>query len=153
TVYRYEKSGQLYGMMRVRGFTQNDAHIYCTLDQAKDEFLAVMKLHEYYYKALGITDFYMVLALRDPKNTTKYHADESMWLQAEQITRDAMDESNIPYVEDIGGAAHYGPKVDFILKSVTGKEFSASTNQVDLYMPSRFNLTYAGADGNEHQPV
>jgi threonyl-tRNA synthetase len=153
TVYRYERSGQLYGLMRTRGFTQNDAHIYCTLDQAKQEFVEVMRLHDHYYRALGIEDFYMVLALRDPKNTDKYHDDEQMWATAERITREAMDESGIPYVEDIGGAAHYGPKVDFIIRSVTGKEFAASTNQVDLYMPQRFGLTYHAADGTEQPTV
>lgn len=152
TVYRYERSGQLYGIMRARGFTQNDAHIYCTLDQAKDQFLEVMRMHDEYYRTLGITDFYMVLALRDPANTKKYHDDEQMWVDAERITREAMEESNIPYVEDIGGAAHYGPKVDFMFRTVTGKPYAASTNQVDLYTPRRFGLTYADSDGSE-KPV
>jgi threonyl-tRNA synthetase len=152
TVYRYERSGQLQGMMRTRGFTQNDAHIYCTYDQAKDQFLEVMRMHDEYYRALGITDFYMVLALRDPDNKDKYHGEEMMWAQSERITREAMDESGIPYVEDIGGAAHYGPKVDFIIRSATGKEYAASTNQVDLYMPERFSLTYRGASGAD-EPV
>jgi threonyl-tRNA synthetase len=147
TVYRYERSGQLHGLMRARGFTQNDAHIYCTMEQAKDQFLEVMRMHDDYYRTLGVRDFYMVLALRDPDNTEKYHGDEQMWLDAERITREAMDESRIPYVEEIGGAAHYGPKVDFIIKAVTGKEFAASTNQVDLYMPRRFDLKYRASDG------
>jgi threonyl-tRNA synthetase len=149
SVYRFERSGQLHGMMRTRGFTQNDAHIYCTLAQAKDQFLEVMQMHDNYYRALGITDFYMVLALRDPANTDKYHGDKEMWQTAEQITREAMDESKIPYIEDFGGAAHYGPKVDFIIRAVTGKEFSASTNQVDLYTPQRFQLTYHDSDSHE----
>ena len=152
TVYRFERSGQLYGTMRTRGFTQNDAHIYCTYDQAKDQFLEVMKMHEDYYRALGITDFYMVLALRDPANKTKYHDDEEMWTVAERITREAMEESNIPYEEDLGGAAHYGPKVDFMIRTVTGKEYAASTNQVDLYTPQRFGLTYHDSDGAD-KPV
>lgn len=152
TVYRFERSGQLYGLMRARGFTQNDAHIYCTLDQAKDQFLEVMRMHEQYYRMLGITDFYMVLALRDPANADKYHDDEQMWTDAERITREAMDESDIPYVEDIGGAAHYGPKVDFMFRTVTGKPYAASTNQVDLYTPSRFGLTYTDSDGTD-KPV
>lgn len=152
TVYRFERSGQLHGMMRVRGFTQNDAHIYCTYDQAKDQFLEVMRMHDNYYRALGITDFYMVLALRDPANKDKYHDDDKMWTTAERITREAMEESGIPYVEEIGGAAHYGPKVDFIIRAVTGKEFAASTNQVDLYTPHRFGLTYHDSDGAE-KPV
>ncbi|MDQ1286655.1 MAG: threonyl-tRNA synthetase [Actinomycetota bacterium] len=152
TVYRFERSGQLHGIMRTRGFTQDDAHIYCTYDQAKDQFLEVMRMHDEFYRALGITDFYMVLALRDPKNKEKYHDDEEMWANAERITREAMEESNIPYVEDIGGAAHYGPKVDFNIRAVTGKEFAASTNQVDLYTPQRFGLTYKDSDGGE-KPV
>ncbi|MGQ0838424.1 threonine--tRNA ligase [Actinokineospora sp.] len=151
TVYRFERSGQLHGIMRTRGFTQNDAHIYCTLDQAKDQFLEVMRMHDDYYRALGITDFYMVLALRDPANTDKYHDDAAMWDNAERITRQAMEESNIPFVEELGGAAHYGPKVDFIIRAVTGKEFAASTNQVDLYTPSRFELGYNDSDGTEKQ--
>jgi threonyl-tRNA synthetase len=153
TVYRFERSGQLHGLMRARGFTQNDAHIYCTYDQAKEQFLEVMRMHDEYYRALGIHDFYMVLALRDPSNTTKYHDDEQMWIDSERITREAMEESGIPYIEEIGGAAHYGPKVDFMIKSVTGKEFAASTNQVDLYTPSRFDLTYHDSDGSAKQVV
>lgn len=152
TVYRFERSGQLHGIMRTRGFTQNDAHIYCTLDQAKEQFLEVMHMHDDYYRALGMTDFYMVLALRDPANTDKYHDDGEMWRNAERITREAMEESNIPYIEELGGAAHYGPKVDFIIRAVTGKEFAASTNQVDLYTPQRFELTYHDSDGAE-KPV
>ena len=152
TVYRFERSGQLHGLMRTRGFTQNDAHIYCTHDQAKDQFLEVMRMHDDYYRALGITDFYMVLALRDPHNKDKYHDDGAMWADAERITREAMEESGIPYVEDVGGAAHYGPKVDFMIRAVTGKEFAASTNQVDLYTPQRFGLGYTASDGSE-QPV
>ncbi|MGI9003766.1 MAG: aminoacyl--tRNA ligase-related protein [Pseudonocardia sp.] len=153
TVYRFERSGQLHGIMRTRGFTQNDAHIYCTYDQAKDQFLEVMRMHDEYYRTLGITDFYMVLALRDPNNKEKYHDDDEMWTTAEQITREAMEESRIPYVEELGGAAHYGPKVDFMIRSVTGKEFAASTNQVDLYTPQRFGLTYHDSDGTEKQVV
>ena len=149
TVYRFERSGQLHGLMRVRGFTQNDAHIYCTYEQAKAEFVEVMHLHDTYYRALGIEDFYMVLALRDPENTKKYHGDDAMWADAERMTREAMDESGIPYVEEIGGAAHYGPKVDFMIRSVTGKEFAASTNQVDLYTPKQFDLSYRDSDGTE----
>ncbi|HEY8558186.1 MAG TPA: threonine--tRNA ligase, partial [Actinomycetes bacterium] len=152
TVYRFERSGQLHGLMRTRGFTQNDAHIYCTHDQAKDQFLEVMRMHDDYYRALGITDFHMVLALRDPHNKDKYHDDEAMWADAERITRGAMEESGIPYVEDVGGAAHYGPKVDFMIRAVTGKEFAASTNQVDLYTPQRFGLGYTASDGTE-RPV
>jgi threonyl-tRNA synthetase len=112
-----------------------------------------MRLHEYYYTSLGIADYHMVLALRDPNDMEKYHGDDQMWQEAEQITRNAMDESGIPYVVEIGAAAHYGPKVDFIIRSVTGREFGASTNQVDLYMPQRFDLTYVDSSGSEQQVV
>jgi threonyl-tRNA synthetase len=152
TVYRFERSGQLYGLMRTRGFAQNDAHIYCTFDQARDQFLEVMRMHDEYYRALGITGFYMVLAVRDPDKKDKYHDDEEMWQTAERITREAMEESGIPCVEDVGGAAHYAPKVDFMIKTVTGKEYAASTNQLDLYTPQRFGLTYHASDGTE-QPL
>jgi threonyl-tRNA synthetase len=105
TVYRLERSGQLHGLLRPRGFTQNDGHVYCTYEQAKDQFLEAMRMHADYYQALGITGFYMVLALRDPANIEKYHDDAGMWQTAERITREAMDESGIPYVEEPGGAA------------------------------------------------
>jgi threonyl-tRNA synthetase len=153
TVYRYEQSGSLFGIMRARGFTQNDAHIYCAKATAKDEFLAVMRMHDYYYRALGIDDFHMVLALKDPKNTEKYHGDDDMWEEAERLTREAMEESEIPYVEEIGGAAHYGPKVDFIIRSAIGREFAASTNQLDLYMPERFDLRFTNQQGQQEHPA
>lgn len=153
TVYRYERSGQLFGLMRVRALTQNDAHIYCREDQAIDEFLRIMQLHEYYYKALGIAEYHLVLALRDPEKKDKYHDDEEMWNKAESITREAAEKSGIPFMEDIGGAAHYGPKVDFVIKSAIGREFSISTNQVDLYMPKRFGLTFTNSSGEEEYAV
>ena len=153
TVYRYEKSGELFGLMRARGFTQNDAHIYCRKEQAADEFMSVMRLHAFYYEQLGIADFHMVLALRDPKNVVKYHGDDEMWEEAESLTRQAMENSEIPYVVEIGGAAHYGPKVDFMIRSATGKAFAASTNQVDLYMPERFDLEYTNQNGEKDRPV
>ncbi len=153
TVYRYERSGTLNGLMRVRGLTQNDAHIYCTMEQAKNEFLAVMKLHEFYYKKLGIKNYYMILALRDSKNKEKYHGDEKMWALAEKLTRQAMDESKIPYVEKVGEAAFYGPKIDFVIKSVVGKEYAISTNQLDLYMAKRFGLEYTDERGKKQTPA
>jgi threonyl-tRNA synthetase len=153
TVYRFERSGQLHGLMRTRGFTQNDAHIYCSREQAKKEFLDVIRLHEYYYRALGISGFHLVLALRDPRNISKYHTDEQMWVEAESITREAVEQSGIRFAEDIGGAAHYGPKVDFMIHAVTGKEFAASTCQLDLYMPKRFNLTYTDSSGEDELVV
>ncbi len=150
--HRYEHSGGLFGLMRVRGMQMNDAHIYCTREQAVDEFAKVIELHEYYYKMLGITDYSMVLSLRDP-TSSKYHGDESMWQEAEALTREAMERSNVPYTIDIGGAAFYGPKMDFQVKSAIGREFTASTNQIDLFMPGKFGLVYTGEDGTEHQPV
>jgi threonyl-tRNA synthetase len=153
TCYRYEGSGELFGMMRVRGFTQNDSHIYCTDEQAVDEFVQVMKLHEYYYKALGITDYHLELALRDPKNKKKYHGDEKMWDKAEKLMREAVKKVDIPMVEQIGNAAFYGPKIDFIIKSSIGREFGISTNQIDLYMGERFDLKYTDKDGKEKTPV
>jgi threonyl-tRNA synthetase len=153
TCYRYEASGELFGMLRVRGFTQNDSHIYCTQDQAVDEFVNVMKLHEYYYKSLGITDYHLELSLRDPKNKKKYHGNEEMWKLAEKLMREAVAKLNIKMVEQVGSAAFYGPKIDFIIKSSTGREFGISTNQIDLFMGERFGLKYVDKDGSEKTPV
>jgi threonyl-tRNA synthetase len=153
TVYRYEQSGELHGLLRVRGLTQNDAHIFCRLDQARDEFLDAMRLHTYYYEVLGIEDYHMVLALRDPANRDKYHDDEQMWQTAERITREAMEESGIPYVEELGGAAHYGPKIDFVLTSVTGRQYGASTSQLDLYLPMRFDLSFVNGRNEPERPA
>lgn len=152
-VYRYEASGELFGLMRVRGMSQNDAHIYCTLDQAVDEFVQVMKLHEYYYKTLGITEYYLELALRDPKNTKKYHGNETMWKLAEALMRKAVAKTKIKMIEQRGNAAFYGPKIDFIVRSSIGREFAVSTNQIDLYMGERFKLTYTDKYGKEQTPV
>jgi threonyl-tRNA synthetase len=153
TCYRYEASGELFGMLRVRGFTQNDSHIYCTQDQAVDEFVNVMKLHEYYYKSLGITDYHLELSLRDPKNKKKYHGNEEMWKLAEKLMRKAVAKLDIKMVEQVGSAAFYGPKIDFIIKSSTGREFGISTNQIDLFMGERFGLKYVDKDGSEKTPV
>lgn len=151
--YRYEASGELFGLMRVRGMTQNDAHIYCSLDQAINEFVDVMKLHEYYYKLLGITEYHLELALRDPKNKKKYHGDEKMWKLAEDLMRKAVAKTKIKMVEQIGNAAFYGPKIDFIVKSSIGREFAVSTNQIDLFMGKRFDLKYVDRKGKEQTPV
>ncbi len=153
TCYRYEASGELFGLMRVRGFAQNDAHIYCTPTQAVDEFVAVMKLHEYYYKTLGIADYHLELSLRDPSKIDKYHGDKKMWLLAEELMRKAVARINIPMVEQVGNAAFYGPKIDFIIHASTGRQFAASTNQIDLYMGERFGLTYVDQKGKEQTPV
>jgi len=151
TVYRNEQSGSLFGLLRVRSIAQNDSHIYCTESQAEAEFLDVLKLHEYYYKILGLTkdDYYIVLGLPDESKRDKYHGDKELWDKAEKIMRSAIAKSGIRLKEDIGGAAFYGPKIDFNIKSATGREFGASTNQLDLYMPMRFKLIYTDQDGKE----
>lgn len=151
--HRYEASGELFGLMRVRGLDMNDAHIYCTHDQAAEEFTTVMKLHEYYYKTLGIEHYHLEMALRDPAKKDKYHGDEAMWAQAEQLMRQAVSQVDIKMVEEEGSAAFYGPKIDFIVHSSIGREFAVSTNQIDLYMGDRFQLKYAAPDGSEQTPA
>lgn len=153
TCYRYESSGELFGLMRVRGFSQNDSHIYCSQEQAVEEFVKVMKLHEYYYKSLGIANYHLELALRDPDDTHKYHGNEEMWILAEKLMREAVAKVNIPMVEQVGSAAFYGPKIDFIIHSSIGREFAISTNQIDLFMGDRFGLKYTDKDGTEKTPV
>jgi len=149
TVYRYELSGTLAGLLRVRGFTQNDAHIYCTKEQAEEEFLKVMQLHEFWYKKVfGIEDFYMRLSL-PAKDKKKYAGVPKAWKEAVEIIRSAMKKSGLPYQEAEGEAAFYGPKVDFQIKSVIGREETASTNQLDFLATERFNLTYRDKDGSE----
>jgi threonyl-tRNA synthetase len=151
-VYRYEASGTLSGLMRVRGFCQNDAHIYCRHDQAKSEFIEVMRLHAYYYEMFGIKDYWMRLSLPDIRKIDKYVDDPDAWMVAMGILREAMIESGYPYVEVEGEAAFYGPKVDFMIKSVVGTEYAISTNQLDFLAAQRFGLRYIAEDGSE-QPV
>lgn len=149
TVYRYELSGTLAGLLRVRGFTQNDAHIYCREDQVEEEFLNVMRLHEYWYKEVfDITDFYMRLSL-PAKDKKKYADMPTDWKKAVALVRSAMQKSGLPFVEAEGEAAFYGPKVDFQIKSAIGREESASTNQLDFLATERFNLTYTDTDGKQ----
>ena len=155
--YRFEEHGALSGLLRVRGMCMNDAHIYCTEDQIRQEFLAVMKLHEEYFELLGIEDYYMRLSLSDPadpKGKEKYVDDPQAWEKSEEEVRAAMQESGLPFTEVIGEAAFYGPKIDIQLKTVTGREETFSTNQLDFAVPraDRMNLTYVGADGAEHHP-
>ncbi len=149
TVYRYELSGTLAGLLRTRGFTQNDAHIYCREDQVEKEFLNVMRLHEYWYKEVfGITDFYMRLSL-PAEDKKKYAGLPAGWKKAVELIRSAMKKSGLPFVEAEGEAAFYGPKVDFQIKSAIGREESASTNQLDFLATERFNLTYTDTDGKK----
>jgi threonyl-tRNA synthetase len=150
--YRYEASGGLSGLMRVRGFCQNDAHIYCRHDQAKDEFIRVMRLHARYYDLMGIEEYYMRLSLPDTANLEKYVDQPDKWLAAAEIIRAAMKESGYRYLEAKGEAAFYGPKVDFMIKSVIGTEYAISTNQLDFLAAETFGLNCIGEDGKE-QPV
>ncbi|HEU4677850.1 MAG TPA: threonine--tRNA ligase [Candidatus Paceibacterota bacterium] len=151
--HRYEDSGSLFGLMRVRGMQMNDAHIYVAKEDAIEEFVRVIKLHEYYYKVLGIHEYKMELALRDPNKMTKYHGNEQDWAEAELMTTEAMERSGVPFTIVHEGAAFYGPKMDFQIRSSIGREFTASTNQLDLYAGKKFGLEYVDKDGSRKTPV
>jgi threonyl-tRNA synthetase len=153
TMYRYERSGVLSGLSRVRVMTLNDAHIFCTPEQIKDEFAGVMKLVEQAYRDLGITQYSYRLSLRDKTNTGKYVANDEMWDLAERVLREAMDSLGLPYTEAPGEAAFYGPKLDIQLADVMGHQETYSTIQIDFHLPNQFELGYIGADGQEHRPV
>jgi threonyl-tRNA synthetase len=154
-VHRYENSGALSGLLRVRGMCMNDAHIYCTDEQIKDEFLKVMKMHETLYNLLGLKNYYMRLSTwdpEDPKGKDKYVDNPAAWEYTQNKVREAMIESGLPFIEKKGEGAFYGPKIDFQFKTVTGREETASTNQLDFAVPGRLGLTYVGADNQEHTP-
>jgi threonyl-tRNA synthetase len=153
TVYRYEQSGELHGLTRVRGFTQDDAHIFCTEDQLKNEFLGVLDLTRYVLAKMGFDKFTAQISLRDPENKTKYVGTEENWRKAEQAIIDAAAEVGLPTVTELGEAAFYGPKLDFMVKDALGRSWQLGTIQVDYNLPERFNLTYVGADNQEHRPV
>ncbi len=153
TVARYENAGALNGILRPRVFVQNDAHIYCTEEQAVDVFVEIINLHKYYYDTLGLTNYYIVLALRDPAKKDKYHGEDELWQKAEALSRAAMDKSGIKYIVQNEGAAHYGPKMDFKIHSAIGNEYGISTNQIDLFMPRRFDLKYTDTDGKEKYAI
>jgi threonyl-tRNA synthetase len=153
TMYRYELSGALSGLSRVRCMTLNDAHIFCTPDQIKEEFSNVMKLVERAYHDLGITKYSYRLSLRDPANKEKYVDNDAMWELGENVLREAMDGLGLKYKEAKGEAAFYGPKVDIQLADVMGHEETYSTIQVDFHLPNQFGLEYTGADGQPHRPV
>jgi threonyl-tRNA synthetase len=148
--YRYEASGGLSGLMRVRGFCMNDAHIYCRFDQAKDEFIKVMRLHARYYDLMNIKEYYMRLSLPDLDKLDKYVDQPDKWIAALDIIKQAMQESGYPYVEGKGEAAFYGPKIDFMIKSAIGTEYTISTNQLDFLATQTFDLKYIGEDGADH---
>ena len=153
TMYRYERSGVLSGLSRVRCMTLNDAHIFCTPEQIKEEFSGVMRLVERAYKDLGITQYSYRLSLRDKNNTEKYVAGDEMWEHAEQVLRESLDALGLPYTEAPGEAAFYGPKLDIQLADVMGHEETYSTIQIDFHLPNQFDLGYIGPDGKEHRPV
>ena len=150
---RYEASGALKGVERVRTFCQNDSHIFCTPEQIESEFKNVVDLILEVYKEMHITNFKFELSLRDPKDKVKYHQDDEMWEKAENALRKIMNDIGIPYEEKIGEAAFYGPKLDVQVKPAVGNEFSLSTCQIDFCLPAKFDLTYIDADGERKTPV
>jgi threonyl-tRNA synthetase len=154
-VYRFEDSGALSGLLRVRGMCMNDAHIYCTEESIQDEFLAVMELHRKVYDVLGMSNYHMRFSTwdpEDPKGKEKYVNDPAAWEKSQHLVRNAMIASGLPFVEVKGEAAFYGPKIDMQFRTVTGREETASTNQLDFAVPARLGLHYTGADNAEHTP-
>ncbi len=153
TVYRYEQSGELHGLTRVRGFTQDDAHIFCAPDQIKDEFLKVMDIIFYIFKALKFENFEAQISLRDPNNKEKYIGSDENWHLAEQAIIEACQEKGLKARTELGEAAFYGPKLDFMVKDAIGRRWQLGTIQVDYNLPERFGLEYTGADNQKHRPV
>lgn len=153
TVYRYEQSGELHGLSRVRGFTQDDAHIFCTPDQLKDEFLNVLDLTRVVLSKMGFEDFTAQISLRDPDNPDKYIGSNENWEKAEQAIIDATAEVDFETITALGEAAFYGPKLDFMVKDALGRSWQLGTIQVDYNLPDRFQLEYTGADNQAHRPV
>ena len=152
--YRYEKSGQLFGLMRVRSLQMNDAHIYCSADQFKEEFINVCKMYLEYFELFDIKKYTMRLSLHDKDYLGDKYVDEpELWLETEQWVREALDEGDFNYVEVPGEAAFYGPKIDVQVWSAIGKEFTLATNQVDFVVPKRFNLSYKDEDGIQKTPI
>ena len=154
TCYRYEKSGQLFGLMRVRSLQMNDAHIYCTKEQFKEEFLAVCRMYLQYFDIFGIKKYSMRLSLHDQEGLGKKYVDEpELWIETEQWVREALLEGELEFEEVPGEAAFYGPKIDVQVWSAIGKEFTLATNQVDFAVPARFNLAYTDEDGLDKIPL
>lgn len=153
TVYRYEQSGELHGLTRVRGFTQDDAHLFCRPDQVKEEFCKVIDLVLYVFKALDFTDYTAQISLRDPENKSKYIGSEENWNKAEQAIMEAAAEKGLKTVVETGEAAFYGPKLDFMVKDALGRKWQLGTIQVDYNLPERFELEYTGSDNQKHRPV
>lgn len=153
TVYRYEQSGELHGLTRVRGFTQDDAHLFCTPDQVKDEFLGVLDLTMHVINKLGFESFTAQISLRDPENKEKYIGSDENWEKAERAIIEATQEVGLETVTELGEAAFYGPKLDFMVKDALGRSWQLGTIQVDYNLPERFKLEYIGADNQAHRPV
>ncbi len=153
TVYRYEQSGELHGLTRVRGFTQDDAHLFCRPDQVKEEFKKVIDLVLYVFSALGFEDYTAQISLRDPDNKAKYIGTDENWALAEQSIIEAADEKGLKTVVELGEAAFYGPKLDFMVKDALGRKWQLGTIQVDYNLPERFELEYTGSDNQKHRPV
>jgi threonyl-tRNA synthetase len=153
TVYRYEQSGELHGLTRVRGFTQDDAHIFCRPDQVEDEFMKVIDLVLYVFKALGFDTYSAQVSLRDKENKEKYIGNDEDWDRAESAIIRSAEEKGLPYVIEYGEAAFYGPKLDFMVKDALGRKWQLGTIQVDYQLPQRFELEYTGSDNAKHRPV
>ncbi|MGH1517148.1 threonine--tRNA ligase [Chryseobacterium sp. JK1] len=153
TVYRYEQSGELHGLTRVRGFTQDDAHLFCTPDQLSEEFEKVIDLTLYVFKSLGFEDFVTQVSLRDPENKQKYIGSDENWEKAESAIINAAQKKGLKTVIEYGEAAFYGPKLDFMVKDALGRKWQLGTIQVDYNLPERFDLHYIGNDNEKHRPV
>jgi threonyl-tRNA synthetase len=153
TVYRYEQSGELHGLTRVRGFTQDDAHIFCRPDQVKNEFIKVIDLVLFVFKSLGFENYTAQVSLRDPENKAKYIGEDALWERAEREIQEAADERSLKTVAVKGEAAFYGPKLDFMVKDALGRSWQLGTIQVDYQLPQRFELEYIGSDNQKHRPV
>lgn len=153
TVYRYEQSGELHGLTRVRGFTQDDAHIFCQPDQVKQEFIAVIDIVLHIFKALSFDEYIAQISLRDPIDTEKYIGSDENWEKAEKAILEAVEEKGINAIIEKGEAAFYGPKLDFMVKDAIGRKWQLGTIQVDYNLPERFELEYIGNDNNKHRPV
>ncbi|SNS29220.1 threonyl-tRNA synthetase [Belliella buryatensis] len=153
TVYRYEQSGELHGLTRVRGFTQDDAHIFCRPEQVKEEFIKVIDLVLYVFRALGFEDYTAQISLRDPAKAEKYIGSDEAWNKAEAAIIEAAAEKGLDTVTELGEAAFYGPKLDFMVKDALGRKWQLGTIQVDYQLPDRFELEYIGSDNQKHRPV
>jgi threonyl-tRNA synthetase len=153
TVYRYEKSGQLNGLTRVRGFTQDDAHVFCRPDQVQQELRSVLDLVQFVLGVMNLTDFKVRLSFRDPENSEKYSGGDELWERAERDLQEAAEAYGLDYTIGIGEAAFYGPKIDFMVRDAIGREWQLGTVQLDYNLPERFELEYTGADGAKHRPV